>query len=195
MPSERIGSLSIGNLKSVLNTNHVNPGQVLEKSDLVQKVLTLVGAEKGERERQRLAEEMEEMERVQREVERMEEGERARERRERESHSDRSSSPSRNSSSSRSAHHHGEKTSGSNSSPPPPRTPSPSITQKMASALERTGLCVVCQDDEANIAIVDCGHLAMCRGCSDMVMASSRECPLCRTRIVTEQRLLRIYKT
>lgn len=38
-------------------------------------------------------------------------------------------------------------------------------------------------------------HMAMCRGCSDLVMASSRECPLCRTRIVTEARLLRIFKT
>jgi len=170
----------------------VNPGQVLEKTDLVQKVLTLVGAEKAERERQRFAEEREEMERVQREVDRMEEEERARERRERENRGDRSSPPRRSPSSSPPEHH---QTSGSNSSPPPARTPSPSITQKMASALERTGLCVVCQDDEANIAIVDCGHLAMCRGCSDMVMASSRECPLCRTRIVTEQRLLRIYKT
>lgn len=157
MPSERIGSLSIGHLKSILNTNHVNPGQVLEKSDLVQKVLTLVGAEKAERERQRLAEEREEMERVQREISRMEEEERARERRERENYSDRSSLPRRNSSSSPAAHHNREQSLGSNSSPPPSRTPSPSITQKMASALERTGLCVVCQDDEANIAIVDCG--------------------------------------
>lgn len=158
MPSERIGSLSIGNLKSILNTNHVNPGQVLEKSDLVQKVLTLVGAEKAERERQRLAEDREEMERVQRDIERMEEEERARERRERENHTDRGSPPRRrNPSSSPPAHHNREQTSGSNFSPPPPRTPSPSMTQKMASALERTGLCVVCQDDEANIAIVDCG--------------------------------------
>lgn len=60
---------------------------------------------------------------------------------------------------------------------------------------ERSGLCVICQDAEANIAIVDCGHLAMCRECSDLVMQSSRECPLCRTRIITEARLLRIFKT
>lgn len=66
--------------------------------------------------------------------------------------------------------------------------------QAAASRLERTGLCVICQDEEANIAIVDCGHLAMCRACSDLVMKSSRECPLCRTRIVTESRLLRIFK-
>ena len=30
--------------------------------------------------------------------------------------------------------------------------------------------------------------------CSDLVMATSKECPLCRTRIVTSHRLIRIYK-
>jgi len=62
-------------------------------------------------------------------------------------------------------------------------------------AAERSGLCVICTDEEANIVIVDCGHLAMCRNCSDLVMKSSRECPLCRTRIVTEKRLLRVFKS
>lgn len=82
---------------------------------------------------------------------------------------------------------------------------------------ERDGLCVVCQDAEAQLAVVDCGHLAMCADCSKLVMATSRECPLCRTRwvaapglvsryttltetislsrIVTEQRLIRIFRT
>ncbi|KAJ2969940.1 hypothetical protein NUW54_g12848 [Trametes sanguinea] len=97
-------------------------------------------------------------------------------------------------------------------SPPPTSTLTPKA-QAMASRLERTGLCVICQDEEANIAIVDCGyvmsiriqcacsgssfedsHLAMCRECSDLIMKSTRECPLCRTRIVTESRLLRIFK-
>nr|XP_019013314.1 uncharacterized protein I206_01380 [Kwoniella pini CBS 10737]OCF52095.1 hypothetical protein I206_01380 [Kwoniella pini CBS 10737] len=47
------------------------------------------------------------------------------------------------------------------------------------------GLCVVCQDEEATLAVVDCGHLCMCAACSDLIMATSQECPLCRTRIVT----------
>ncbi|KAG1753651.1 uncharacterized protein EDB91DRAFT_1234089 [Suillus paluster] len=81
-------------------------------------------------------------------------------------------------------HHH----SPSSSSPQPSSPPRTTYT-------ERSGLCVICQDQEANIAIVDCGHLAMCRTCSELVLASSRECPLCRTRIVTEARLLRIFKT
>ncbi|WRT66934.1 uncharacterized protein IL334_003899 [Kwoniella shivajii] len=57
------------------------------------------------------------------------------------------------------------------------------------------GLCVVCQDEEATLAVVDCGHLCMCAHCSDLIMATSQECPLCRTRIVTPQRLIRIYRT
>ncbi|KZT65308.1 hypothetical protein DAEQUDRAFT_731575 [Daedalea quercina L-15889] len=77
---------------------------------------------------------------------------------------------------------------------PPARGLSPKAQAK-AAQLERTGLCVICQDEEANIAIVDCGHLCLCRACSELIMKSSRECPLCRTRIVTEQRLLRIFKT
>jgi hypothetical protein len=28
-----------------------------------------------------------------------------------------------------------------------------------------------------------CSHLAICRHCSDLIMTSSRQCPLCRTRI------------
>ncbi|KAJ7881434.1 hypothetical protein B0H13DRAFT_2049602, partial [Mycena leptocephala] len=65
---------------------------------------------------------------------------------------------------------------------------------QQTSDLERTGLCVICQDEEAIMAVVDCGHLAMCRGCSDLVMESSRQCPLCRTTIALEK-LIRIYKT
>ena len=93
------------------------------------------------------------------------------------------------------------------------KSPSKSVPLPPTS-VERSGLCVVCQDEEvrlfhsfenvppnntlclqANIVVVDCGHLAMCRGCSDLVMNTSRECPLCRTRIVTPQRLLRVFKT
>ncbi|KAF8170672.1 hypothetical protein K438DRAFT_1853671 [Mycena galopus ATCC 62051] len=59
---------------------------------------------------------------------------------------------------------------------------------------ERSGLCVICQDEEANMVVVDCGHLAMCKECSAGVMSSSRACPLCRTSIA-EARLIRIFKT
>ncbi|KAJ9097328.1 hypothetical protein QFC20_006241 [Naganishia adeliensis] len=62
-------------------------------------------------------------------------------------------------------------------------------------SVERDGLCVVCQDQEAVFANIDCGHLCMCPDCSKLVMATTRECPMCRTRIVTEQRLIRIFRT
>jgi len=204
MTPEAIKSLSIGALKSILFTNHVNAGQILEKSDLVNKVLTLVEDEKAERERQRRAEEREEMERLQREQDAREEREweeRERMQRGAGAASGGADIPSGHSEGHDSRHdgsdsHH----EGSSSTPVPPSTPpkpahTPPKTRGSATTLERTGLCVICQDEEANIAIVDCGHMAMCRGCSDLVMTSSRECPLCRTRIVTEQRLLRIFKT
>lgn len=63
------------------------------------------------------------------------------------------------------------------------------------SSVERDGLCVVCQDNEAQLAVVDCGHLSMCQDCSKLVMSTSRQCPICRERIVTEQRLIRIFRT
>ncbi|MCT6562953.1 RING finger protein, partial [Staphylococcus aureus] len=37
---------------------------------------------------------------------------------------------------------------------PPPTGPEGDIDR---------GLCVVCQDEEATLAVVDCGHLAMCQ--------------------------------
>ncbi|KAJ7334715.1 hypothetical protein DFH08DRAFT_291680 [Mycena albidolilacea] len=64
--------------------------------------------------------------------------------------------------------------------------------ERVTPDLERTGLCIICQDEEATMAAVDCGHLAMCSGCSVVVMGSSRKCSLCRRGI---ERLIRIYKT
>lgn len=37
---------------------------------------------------------------------------------------------------------------------PAPTGPAPEVER---------GLCVVCQDEEATLAVVDCGHLAMCQ--------------------------------
>ncbi|KIM46818.1 hypothetical protein M413DRAFT_440392 [Hebeloma cylindrosporum] len=201
MSPESIASLSISALKSILFINHVNVGQILEKSDLVSKVMTLIQDEKAERERQRQAEEREEMELMQRELERREavrqralEREAADAATSRETGGDQAQQGGDNETP---AQHSDDPRSGASPvpSPPPKSLVPPPKVQGSASTLERTGLCVVCQDEEANIAIVDCGHMAMCRGCSDLIMASSRECPLCRTRIVTEARLLRIFRT
>jgi hypothetical protein len=160
MSQESIASLSISALKSILFTNHVNAGQILEKSDLVTKVMTLIEDEKAERERQRQAEEREEMELMQREAERREAvRQRALERERAEAGDganpvgaggDQDETPVQTSEDTRSG------TSPIPSSPPK-SVATPPQTKGSATTLERTGLCVVCQDEEANIAIVDCG--------------------------------------
>jgi len=61
-------------------------------------------------------------------------------------------------------------------------------------AEESTGNCVVCQDQQATMAVVDCGHLALCQPCSDAIMRSTRKCPICRTSIVMPRGLIRIYR-
>lgn len=131
-----IKSLSIGVLKAILFENHVNARLILEKSDLVAKVITLVEDERSERERRAMEEEEEAIERQRVLME---------ERRAREE--------------SQSAEAEDEEEEvGANAdvddSGPPPLPPK---AQAMAARLERTGLCVICQDEEANIAIVDCG--------------------------------------
>jgi len=63
-----------------------------------------------------------------------------------------------------------------------------------AGGTDATGQCVVCQEQQATMAVVDCGHLALCKSCSDEIMKSTRQCPLCRARIGSPQRLLRIYR-
>lgn len=206
MTPDEISSLSISALKQILFMNHVNAGQVLEKGELVKKVVNLVEDEKKERERQRRVLEMEEMERLQRERERLEEQERERERRrereraeeeerrtrerEREEGERRAREAARNR---QRAQESGSQTrihivnlgpvdddeedgvdrspvaddiparssatyARAESSSQRPTTPSPPPQSSFKpSPLERTGLCVVCQDEEANIAIIDCG--------------------------------------
>jgi hypothetical protein len=173
MPPESIRLLSIGHLKNILFTNHVNAGTILEKGDLVNKVLTLVADERKERERQRQMEEMEEMERVQREVEAMEERER-REWMEAATDSSDQFVPHSQVDGEFSSHlgrvdeRDGQETSAEDqtvesvqqttSAPPFPKQPKVAV-----SSMERNGLCVICQDEEANIAIVDCGYVILPR--------------------------------
>ncbi|KAJ8079493.1 hypothetical protein PM082_011080 [Marasmius tenuissimus] len=233
MSEQTISSLPISSLKQVLFQNHVSASgtAILEKSDLVKRVIQLVQDERWEREEreEREREEREEEERAIREAQEERERE-ATERQQREEAERRAREMPEPSTRSTNPNHRARVEDASDDddsvhhppSPPqeeinilPPRSPSPSPSVEKpqvpppssspsssshvkppTKAHERnTGLCVICQDEDANIAIVDCGHMAMCRACSELVMASSRECPLCRTRIVTEQRLLRIFKT
>jgi len=120
--------------------------------------MTLIEDEKAERERQRQAEEREEMELMQREAERREAvRQRALER-------DRADAANSAATQEWDQAHQNEipvQSSRSGTSPipssPPKSVATPPQTKGSATTLERTGLCVVCQDEEANIAIVDCG--------------------------------------
>jgi hypothetical protein len=56
---------------------------------------------------------------------------------------------------------------------PKPKAPSPPMMGTLAD-LERNGLCVVCQDEEANIAIVDCG----CVLTSSKISAHNERCSI-----------------
>ncbi|KAF7984709.1 hypothetical protein HWV62_13016 [Athelia sp. TMB] len=148
---EGIKALSVGTLKAILFQNHVNARLLLEKSDLVDKVVMLVEAERSERERKALIE--------------AEELREARERRMRERAMFDDPPPGPDVSP---VEHHdhmdlgepeekagekeGEKEK-EKAAPLPPKA------QAMAEHLERTGLCVICQDEDANIAIVDCGYV------------------------------------
>lgn len=184
MTQSSINALSVGVLKSILFTNHVNATMILEKSELVSKVMALVDDEKRERERQRLVERLEEdRRRTEREESTSREQEHRRRREEeewsrterRESHRTRldevedgtdnmdidievvdededQATPHR------SGRHadYGEQTEVTISATP---SETSAIPEKPASFLERSGLCVICQDEEANIAIVDCGYV------------------------------------
>jgi hypothetical protein len=236
MAPEDIKSLPVSVLKEILFHNHVNARLLIEKSDLVEKVTTLIADERRERERQEMFRQMEEEQERLRQMEM--EAERHAERLD-ELHLDLDQQTPDVAPGPTPETDLGQSpevlASGSNDTSPPvptittddatppehqavgdtPTPPRPlsglNSRPAMAINLERNGLCVICQDEDANIAIIDCGyvanssailhvlikphrHMAMCRGCSDLIMSSTRECPLCRTRIVTEARLLRIFK-
>jgi len=201
-------------LKEILFHNHVNARLLIEKSDLVERVTTLITDERRERERQEIFRQMEE---EQDRFRRMEMDADAHTERLGELHldSEQRTPGEALEPSSGAGPEQGPEVVGSNDTnqqipatnaddaAPPGQANTPTPPQPkhgldgrtaMAVNLERNGLCVICQDEEANIAIVDCGHMAMCKGCSDLIMSSTRECPLCRTRIITEGRLLRIFK-
>ena len=172
MNTDSIGSLSIGALKSILFTNHVTTGQILEKSDLVKKVLVLVENEKAERVRQRQMQEREEMEELQRsmetmtgmdhferdveeQTERQQDGDEDQQANEFRSDFDipthRSDEESRNNEDDHDEANHSHSSSTPAASPPPPKV--------TGSSFERQGMCVICQDEDANIAIIDCGYV------------------------------------
>ena len=163
MDPTEIQSLSISALKSLLFSNHINVNStmVLEKSDLVERALHSLWRMKIIRERMGQANEEEEvmfresMGEADRESMR---DERARQEDE-DHHYHASSAANRKQedenahSSSSSSHLH------ANTSPPRPTLSSDRSPPRKTAYTERNGLCVVCQDEEANIAIADCGYV------------------------------------
>lgn len=154
MPNDEISHMSISALKTVLFQNHVNARLLLEKSDLVARVQALLGDERHERAREAAIHAREEEDIISRQHAMKEEQrhreEQARQARER-MHRDNSADSSRDD-----AQH------------PEPKVPPPPMMGTPAD-LERNGLCVVCQDEEANIAVVDCGYV-----CPVFVSTSTR---------------------
>jgi hypothetical protein len=136
-----ISSYSVSNLKGILQANHVNARLILEKGELVEKVMALIEVEKRERARERAIHEAEERAVLEQQRQRMEQLKQDAERRARASASaSGSTSPTRV------------------RSPPPTRPTSPRPTPAFATSyVERDGLCVICQDEESNVAVVDCG--------------------------------------
>jgi hypothetical protein len=205
MSPAAVKALPVSTIKAILFQNHVRPGAgVLEKAELVDRVLTMVEDERQERARDevRRAEEEEEERRFAEEARQArEQAKELLEKRRQAAESVSADGNVRMSDRASTDPMVGDTAEVSKGGDVPLAEPSkeeakplPPKAQAMAAHLERTGLCVICQDAEANMAIIDCGHLAMCRGCSDLIMGSTRECPLCRTRIVTDARLLRIFK-
>jgi hypothetical protein len=205
MSPAAVKALPVSTIKAILFQNHVRPGAgVLEKAELVDRVLTMIEDERQERARDevRRAEEEEEERRFAEEARQArEQAKELLEKRRQAAESVSADGNVRMSDRASTDPMVGDTAEISKGGDIPLAEPSkeeakplPPKAQAMAAHLERTGLCVICQDAEANMAIIDCGHLAMCRGCSDLIMGSTRECPLCRTRIVTDARLLRIFK-
>ncbi|KAG8747211.1 hypothetical protein FRC10_001827 [Ceratobasidium sp. 414] len=136
MKPEDISRLSIGVLKATLQQNHVRiPQDALEKRDLVERVVTLMEAARTDKERAKAAEEEAEVEAQFRAFEELE----------------RAKNDAQKGESSESPDE--QPVEGSSE----PHGDLPKAARPAAAKLERDGLCVICQDEDANIAIVDCG--------------------------------------
>ena len=49
-------------------------------------------------------------------------------------------------------------------------------------------LCVVCMEVEKSVALLPCSHLCLCGACTEIIMASTKQCPVCRAPVATTQR-------
>ena len=49
-------------------------------------------------------------------------------------------------------------------------------------------LCMVCMEVEKSVALLLCSHLCLCGACTEIIMASTKQCPVCRAPVATTQR-------
>lgn len=52
--------------------------------------------------------------------------------------------------------------------------------------------CIICLDKRPTFAVAECGHLCMCAGCCERIMAGQATCPVCNIAIV--QQPMRIFR-
>ena len=43
--------------------------------------------------------------------------------------------------------------------------------------------CVVCMEETRSCLFLPCRHMCVCRACADLIMASTADCPRCRTKV------------
>ncbi|KAG8996140.1 hypothetical protein FRB90_012819 [Tulasnella sp. 427] len=172
---EELNALSVHVLKEILHQNHVNARLLLEKSDLVDRVKILIDDERREVEREAEMQRLEEQEAIDLQHRMMAELRAREQERERLL---REQTAAAASGGTEAAHtESGEAltasagdeavspdtaaSSNENKAPESHTVPSPAPPAPKPSALphvmERSGLCVVCQDADANMALVDCG--------------------------------------
>ena len=51
------------------------------------------------------------------------------------------------------------------------------------SGAARDAECVVCMEETRSCLFLPCRHMCVCRVCADLIMASTADCPRCRTKV------------
>ncbi|RLN97874.1 hypothetical protein BBJ28_00001512 [Nothophytophthora sp. Chile5] len=69
--------------------------------------------------------------------------------------------------------------------------PPPVVNYGSAPAYSSIGECVICFDGPQAAVCVPCGHNAVCMTCAEEILATTAECPVCRTHI---RELIKLYR-
>ncbi|KAG0226126.1 hypothetical protein BGW42_003915 [Actinomortierella wolfii] len=56
---------------------------------------------------------------------------------------------------------------------------------------EDEDMCKICYDAKLNCVMLNCGHLATCQPCGKLIMDGTRTCPICRQYVI---RLLHVFR-